>query len=77
MTMDENSVAISLNSGEEEPGEGEKKDSVEENLALPVSWNVPLGLVPAERTLPPKNNTIHQEIIREIILPPPERLMDS
>lgn len=77
MAMDENSVLISLSCGEEEPGEGEKKDYAEENLALPVSWNIPLGRALAKRSLPLNNAGSHQEIISEIVLPPPEGLAIS
>lgn len=74
VTIEDTSLIISLNSNEEEPGEGEKKDSVEETLILTESWHLLPGYTFKGRNLLPAYRPTMQEHIEEIILPPPEAI---
>lgn len=69
---DDPSLSISFSAGEEEPGEGEKKEGSEESTALPESWlshpGEPEKL--AVKDAPPRPKL--PEKIWEVASPPPE-----
>ena len=71
-TTNDASFIISLNTNEEEPGEGEKKDSVEETLILTESWYLLPGYTFQDRNLLPAYRPMIQDHIEEIVLPPPQ-----
>ena len=71
-TTKDASFIISLNTNEEEPGEGEKKDSVEETLILTESWYLLPGYTFQDRSLLPAYRPTMQDHIEEIVLPPPQ-----
>ena len=73
----DSSLLITMNANEEEPGEAEKKDATEEPLSLPESWQLTLRRSQMKEKLLLVDLEITQEIIREIILPPPEFLRIS
>ncbi|MCO5724421.1 hypothetical protein [Robiginitalea marina] len=69
---DDPSLAVSFSTGEEEPGEGEKKDGCEESPDLPESWLSQPGeqekLAAQDAHPRPKL----PELIWEVASPPPE-----
>lgn len=72
LTTEDASLIISLNTNEEESGEGEKKEGLEENLTMPESWQLILGFAFRQKNLLQTDAGAEQETLREIILPPPE-----
>lgn len=75
--MEDSSLLVTMSGGEEEPGEGEKKDTSEEPLALPSVWQHSLRFSTDEEYTASEISELPKEVIREIILPPPEYLRDS
>lgn len=65
-------LILSLNSNEEEPGEGEKHDGIEEIKALPENLRVPL--VPLLVEIVPHLHHLESslDLVQEVVLPPPE-----
>ena len=70
--IEDPALIITMNANEEEPGEAEKKDSSEETLVLPETLHIQLVLAAAGPSLILKDQIDLPDIIREIILPPPE-----
>jgi hypothetical protein len=72
LTTEDAALIISLSANEEEPGEGEKKDGLEETLTMPETWQLFLGFSFSQKDLLQLDSGAEQESIQEIILPPPE-----
>ncbi|MEJ2584650.1 MAG: hypothetical protein P8Z38_06280 [Robiginitalea sp.] len=72
LSTEDPSPVITMNAGEEEPGEGEKQDCTEETLALPHTLQLSLFPQAIAYSLPLKNQVSSLDIIHEVILPPPE-----
>ena len=72
VTTKDVSFIISLNTNEEEPGEGEKKDSVEETLILTESWYLLPAYTFQNRGFLPAYRPTMQDHIEDIVLPPPQ-----
>ena len=63
---------VSMNPGEEEPGEEEKQDCKEETLTPPETLRLHLVILASENSLVQKFQYNHLDIVREVVLPPPE-----
>lgn len=72
-TIEDPALIISMNANEEEPGETEKQDFKEETLAPPETMYLQLIITAAENSLLLKDRANRFDIVREVILPPPER----
>jgi hypothetical protein len=70
--MEDPALIISMNANEEEPGEVEKKDSTEETLVPRETLHIQMVIAAAGPSLILKDQIDLPDIIREIILPPPE-----
>ncbi len=72
LSVEDPALIASMAGGEEEPGEEETKDSPEEMMAFPEFQRLHLiTRAPAQR-LPHITKVNRFQIIREIVLPPPE-----
>ncbi|MDX1331586.1 MAG: hypothetical protein R3252_01035 [Robiginitalea sp.] len=71
--MEDPALIVSINAGEEEPGEGEAQDGMEEPKALPKPLLIRLIMPAEEKALPPHTRVSSLELVQEVVLPPPER----
>jgi hypothetical protein len=63
---------LSMNSNEEEPGEGEKQDGMEEIKALPEKLHLRL-ITPLVEIAPHLHHPESSlDLVHEVVLPPPE-----
>lgn len=72
VAMEDACLLVALGEGEEEPGEGPKKDLSEEPLTPPDIWQPAFCFSPVGTHLPGVSRA-PQDIIREIVPPPPEQ----
>ena len=71
-TLEDPALLISMNANEEEPGEAEKQDYKEETLTPPETLHLQLVIASADNSLILKDQVNTLDIVREVILPPPE-----
>lgn len=70
--MEDPVLIVSINTSEEEPGEGEEQGGTEELKAFPETWLLRLIPQAEEKALPPHTRVSSLELVQEVVLPPPE-----